>query len=252
MPIMPSHHPLPFCVSLTGADDAVHPQTLRSISETFAFAEWAILYFPEKEGSARNPSTAWRERFLATSPARSAAHLCGKRVFLELLDDELAPYRIDDLRRYGRVQLNINARGRLFNDEQVLKIYDRLLHAGMTLILQYHDESKDLIGLFLGGRSNEELHRIHVLFDGSKGRGVRPTEWPKPLTMPGLPMTCGYAGGLGPDVMTQEIVRIAGAVESSGSAYWVDMESGLRTNNQFDPDKAVEVLDAVLMFSQDS
>ena len=55
-------------VSITGADDKVLPAELAALSARYTnpiTPEWAILYFPEKEGTPRNPSAAWREAFLA-------------------------------------------------------------------------------------------------------------------------------------------------------------------------------------------
>ena len=49
-------------VSLTGADDHVAPEALAALSAQYPFVEWAILYFPEKDGTPRNPSAPWREK----------------------------------------------------------------------------------------------------------------------------------------------------------------------------------------------
>ena len=109
-------------VSLTGADDCVAPESLAALSEQYPFAEWAILFFPEKEGTPRNPSGVWREKFLALKLPYTAAHLCGTQVFRELLDPVMAQSLIADLSRYRRIQLNINARRPEFTDEEVLAI----------------------------------------------------------------------------------------------------------------------------------
>lgn len=50
----------PNLISITGADDSVNPQDLLRLSVQHPQAEWAILYFPEKEGDPRNPSAQWR------------------------------------------------------------------------------------------------------------------------------------------------------------------------------------------------
>lgn len=230
-------------VSLTGADDCVAPEALAALSAQYPFAEWAILYFPEKEGSPRNPSGAWREKFLALKLPYTAAHLCGSQVFRELLNPELAPSRITDLSRYRRIQLNINARRQEFTDEEVLAIYRTLLDAGLHLILQYHDASRRVIQMFVAEAVPESLSRIGILYDASKGTGQRPEFWPPMSTVGSTPLFCGYAGGLGPDVLEGELPRIREAATAwRDLPFWIDMESGLRTDGEFDLSKAESVL----------
>lgn len=230
-------------VSLTGADDCVAPEALAALSAQYPFAEWAILYFPEKDGTPRNPSAPWREKFLALDLPYTAAHLCGTRVFHALLDPELAQSVISDLSRYRRIQLNINARRQDFTDEEVLAIYRTLHQAGLRLILQHHAGSERVIEQFLYDLDEEGMKRVDILFDASKGTGQRPDAWPAPHR---FNLFCGYAGGLGPDVLEAELPKIKAAVAQAQSRrdlpYWIDMESGIRTENAFDLEKAERVL----------
>lgn len=228
-------------VSLTGADDHVAPEALAALSVQYPFVEWAILYFPEKDGTPRNPSAPWREKFLALDLTYTAVHLCGTRVFQALLDPELAHSVISDLSRYRRIQLNINARRPEFTDEEVLAIYRTLHGAGLRLILQHHAGSERVIEQFLYELDEEGMKRVDILFDASKGTGQRPDTWPAPHR---FNLFCGYAGGLGPDVLEAELPKIKAAVAQSRRdlPYWIDMESGIRTDNVFDLEKAERVL----------
>jgi len=82
-----------------------------------------------------------------------------------------------------------------------------------------------------------------VLFDSSGGRGLAPVSWPAPL--PGT--TCGYAGGLGPDTLTEQLPLIHTA--ANGRGYWIDMEGRLRTpEDRFDLDRARRCLEIVADF----
>jgi len=231
-------------VSFTGADDKVSPDALAAITRRAALpVEWGILYYPELEGAARVPGTAWRERFLALGLPHSAVHLCGVQVFREILDASTAPARITDLKRYARVQLNINARGVQFTPAEVLAVYGTLHQAGLSLILQYNDDSKTLIDQFVAQLNHEGLSRIHVLFDGSKGLGQRPAAWSASVSFKGHALFCGYAGGLGPDVVAAELPKIAAAAQAGSNApYWIDMETGVRTDDVFDLAKVETVL----------
>lgn len=230
-------------VSLTGADDHVAPEAMAALSAQYPFVEWAILYFPEKEGTSRNPSGVWRENFLALKLPYTAAHLCGVQVFRELLNPATAPSLITDLSRYRRIQLNINARRPEFTDEEVQAIYRTLHQAGLRLILQHHAGSERVIEQFLCDLDEEGMKRVDILFDASKGTGQRPDAWPAPHR---FNLFCGYAGGLGPDVMESELPKIKAAVAQAQSRrelpYWIDMESGIRTENAFDLEKAERVL----------
>lgn len=228
-------------VSLTGADDQVAVESLAALSAKYPFAEWAVLWHPEKEGTQRVPSALWRERFLSLELPYVAAHLCGKQIFRELLTHGTAESRITDLSRYRRIQLNINARRRDFTDEEVLEIYRTLHGAGLRLILQHHAESEEVIERFLYDLDEDGMKRIDILFDSSKGTGQRPPAWPQPHR---FNLFCGYAGGLGPDVLSAELPKIKAAVALSGRElpYWIDMESGIRTENEFDLKKVEQVL----------
>lgn len=231
-------------ISLTGADDQVSPDALARISARYPKVEWAILYFPEKEGTPRNPSRQWREDFLASRLPNTAAHLCGKEVFRDLLDPKKLDQRVADLSRYGRIQLNINARDQEFSDDEVLSIYRTLHQAGLRLILQHHAASESVINQFIGELDVSARKEVDILFDASKGAGQLPERWPVPED---VHLFCGYAGGLGPDVLEAELPRIEASVaKSTGGSefpFWIDMESGLRTDNQFDLDKAISVLE---------
>lgn len=227
-------------VSITGADDKVDIAHLARLSRKYDLAEWAILYFPEREGTPRNPSAAWRDRFLSSGLPQSAAHLCGERVFRDLLANAEGQRRLVDLARFSRIQLNINARHKIFTEPEVRAVYRRLLDAGMTIIVQYHRDSMPLIDDLLLHASCDERARIHVLFDASRGTGIQPDHWAAPLRIDNENLCCGYAGGLGPAVLDAQLPAIERA--AAGTNYWIDMETGVRTDNAFDLDKVERVL----------
>lgn len=219
-------------VSLTGADDAVDPAELAALSLRFPFVEWALLYFPEKAGTPRNPSASWRERFLLQGLSHTAAHLCGTAVFQALLNPAQAPALLEDLSRYHRIQVNINAKSAQFSLPEVLSVYWTLHLAGLPLILQYHEGSAQAVQQFLGHAPKN----VSLLFDASKGTGQLPEAWPTPWP----DLYCGYAGGLGPVVLPTALPKILAA--SKGHPVWIDMESGVRTANQLDLQKAERIL----------
>ncbi len=232
-------------VSLSGPDDKVRVTELRALCSSYPAIklEYGVLYFPEKEGLARYPSAQWRQKLAAENlPCTVTAHLCGKQVFQDILAGE--PSRIRDLLRYSRLQVNINARHQIFTESEVFRIYDRLIERGARLILQYHAGSEQTIKRYLASRGLTACTACDVLFDSSKGTGVSPEAWPVPLAG-GLGRTSfGYAGGLGPETVRQAWPRICAAT-SDQERFWVDMESGIRTGNEFDLEKVRTVLSTI-------
>ena len=226
------------CVSLTGPDDKTDIGALAALAERFPFVEWALLYVPHNEGTPRNPTRTWREAFFnANVKGSSAVHLCGSLAFNELLAGTLPA----DILRADRLQLNVNARRREFTDEQVLEIYKRSLKLGPDIILQRHADTANLINQFLAGLSASDAERVHVLLDESKGTGLAPASWSRPASLEGV--YCGFAGGVGPHnaAVTLHMLR---AIHAPDEPWWVDMESGIRTENEFDMAKAQAVLEA--------
>lgn len=234
-------------ISLTGADDRVKVESLQCMSEEFPFVEWALLYLPGKEGTPRNPSRAWRESFheaFTSQGAAHAVHLCGSEAFREMLEDRLPA----DLTRFERVQLNINPRRIDFNDEQIIELFEVAITRWSRVILQYHEGSATAIPTWLNrmvaeGRS---LQNVDVLIDFSRGRGIEPAKWAIPPEFTALhdTQTVGLAGAIGPD----NIERALSQGSELQRPYWADMESGIRTENQFDVAKARQVLMAGARF----
>ena len=102
-------------------------------------------------------------------------------------------------------------------------------HPECQFIIQYTDRRAGLLPALAG------LPNHAILFDASAGRGVAPEGWPAPL--PGH--FCGYAGGINPDNVAGHIDKIAAA---GAQDTWIDMESGVRTDDRFDLDKVRRVL----------
>ena len=77
--------------------------------------------------------------------------------------------------------------------------------------------------------------QIEYLFDKSGGRGTEGFEhWPEPEKEG----RCGYAGGISPDNAGKAMEFID---RHSDRRTWIDMESGVRTDDWFDLDKVREV-----------
>lgn len=222
-------------ISFTGADNNTDPVRLRELTIAhYDTIEWAILLFPEKEGTPRNPTYAKRMEIVEeVTPQWTAAHLCGELVFREILAGDKS--RLTELAIYNRLQLNINARKPIFTDDEILRIYHTLHDQNANIIVQYHADSAAVIKRYC--EQIPSYRAPDALFDTSKGKGIVPSEWPSPL----YGMYCGYAGGISPDNVAQ--VRADVEKKTQGMPYWLDMETGVRTNNEFDVDKCWKVME---------
>jgi len=225
------------CVTLTGADDSVVPGDLIDISREFPFVEWGILV-GSSMGSTRFPSRAWIDYLLsavsmAGVPVNLSLHICGVyireiRTGHSSLRNALGP----KLCEFQRAQLNWHAeyQGRI--GEHILKAFRSLYPWEPEIIFQL-DGVNEAIMSEADGR-----FRCSGLFDASHGAGELPSEWRLPRT----DMQCGWAGGLGPDNVAEQLEKIR---ELARGPFWIDMETKLFTDGEFDLTKCRAVLEAV-------
>ena len=215
-------------VSITGADDDVSVADLNRLSADYPFAEWAVLLMPERMGGIRFPSEAWIRNFTVFHSGRhKAMHLCGSGL-IGFLKGE--PEILDLMRGFGRIQLNLefgDVEGQYRAEDLIARVK---AHPEFQFIVQYTDKRRDLLPML------RALPNHALLFDGSAGRGVLPDRWPAPLAG----HVCGYAGGINPDNVGETLEKIAQAAGNEET--WIDMESGVRTQDRFDLEKVCRVL----------
>jgi hypothetical protein len=235
-------------VTLTGADESIDPKALFGISHEYPFVEWGILYGSKSaHGSPRYPGRDWRDTLHADARVRYAgidlklsAHLCGRFVRDFVLDgkfsvaDVMAP---EDLRVYQRVQLNFHAHhhpGSTPFIEAMRKVQ------GKEFIFQMDEVNDDL----WTSAAKADLPAV-PLFDTSGGAGILPHTWPRPYAN----VYCGYAGGLGPENLVEQLRAISAS--AIGTAHvWIDMETRVRSENDavFDEKKCRRVLELAAPF----
>jgi hypothetical protein len=210
-------------VTITGADDDVEPEKLAELSEMFPFVEWGILWSSKRSGHARRyPSRAWLD-MACLKKCRLALHLCG-RVARDVLSGPVHHMPLGmDMTRFARVQLNgyqapadfgFIEFARLRTTQWILQVpeMDRFRSAEVDVAL-------------LGGRP-----KASILFDPSGGKGLTFMDHREgiPGSLSGQGM--GFAGGIGPTNVVQAVMEC----DRFGEPFWIDMESGVRTNDEFD------------------
>jgi hypothetical protein len=226
-------------VTFTGADDSVPPARLAEISADYPWVEWGILFSGKWQGTPRYPTPRWLQALHGafdrpTVRPQAAAHLCGNwvRNLVELADIGWFGQYGEIVSVFGRVQLNFH--GQFHRQHHNFRKALAVLRPQMILQCDGVNDgaAEDLAG-------QRGLNCV-PLFD------TLPATWPDAW----LGVYCGYAGGLGPDNVVDQLHRIEDA--SQGQPFWIDMERRVRTDDDqvFDLGRVLKVIEAVAPFVQ--
>ena len=151
-----------------------------------------------------------------------ALHLCGK-IAHDLVHDSDWSVAYKDLDGYmdlfDRIQLNIPKTKR-FSREMTFP-------EDKQIIIQLHEGTQELFDCY------KHLPNVVGFQDASGGRGIAETEWMLPETEP-----FGYAGGINPENVVKVVQELNEICETD---FWIDMETGIRTNDKFDVTKCEEI-----------
>lgn len=220
----------PQFITFTGADEYTDVAAMLALSSRYPI-EWGILLSPKRQGSGRYPPAATVMKLQAYAPAlKLSAHLCGQYAADLIRAGALPIYRQplnpqSFIRKCQRVQVNS---GLPLDELNVGEVSEWAASIGVRVIYQTRTWFP-------------EDDRVDWLFDVSGGRGIAPGEWIRPPI--GSKAIHGYAGGLNPDNIARNIEMIEW---EAGANYWVDMETGVRDeNDRFSLDKCRAVCEAV-------
>lgn len=229
-------------VTITGADDSTDIKQLVDLSAEFSFVEWGVLVSKKEEGNYRFPSRAWIDGFgkaAADHRLKVAMHLCGRwsRDFcIRCLDFTDLPSVADFAQR-----IQINTHGYNYSDSRQVD-FDWPLQdlKSKWFIFQWTP-----VGEMLSNSARGKEYQVSGLFDRSGGNGILPTlGWASSRYFP-FPM--GYAGGLGPDNVVEQLHQIMYHSRESQFDTWIDMEKRVRTedDSQLDLARVRRVLERV-------
>lgn len=211
----------PAFIAFTGVDRLELRDEMEQLANRYPI-EWGILIDESPRGSTLFPAPDIVRDLLEGSTLRWAAHICGALATRIASGEEKTPQAL--LRQFGRLQINHGFSGSTPAQARHCSGYASLV--GARAVLQCQGEFP---------RDNE----VDWLFDVSFGRGSRPAAWP---SLPGGGTFCGYSGGINADNVRDILAAIAAA---PGSTYWIDMESGVRTDGLLDLGKCEAVCRAV-------
>jgi len=234
-------------VTISGADDKVAISDLQALTERYPFVEWAILFSPKKHGEPRYPTMSWIHDIgmLDGTKFNKALHLCGGYARFFAMGKGEPDWNIKDLLDtiddFERVQINL--RNQL--DDIDIKHLARNMFESLVLdyIIQLSDDSDRsrnfLDQINLAVKSLNPVYNVYPFLDASGGRGVEAKNWQMNLS---IKHQRGYAGGINPGNVESIVKEIAASLPD-GEQFWIDMESGIRTDDNFDLKLVQDVLE---------
>jgi N-(5'phosphoribosyl)anthranilate (PRA) isomerase len=232
--------------TVSGADDTVSPDDLLALTRIYPFVEWGILLSRSREGTPRYPSHQWIRQLMMVKSKynlppeaggegewqtrfKTSGHLCGSWA-RDLTRGNLSFFHEQTGNAYGfdRFQINFDLSKDGFNVDAVVKAL-----IGITYIIQVKGND-DSIVLALRTRGAQ----AYPLFDSSGGAGIEPSQWPKKKYD-----WSGFAGGLDPDHLEDQLDKISKI--AGDQRVWVDIESGVQTDNRLDLKKVEKYLSII-------
>ena len=230
-------------VTVTGADNGTSIQEMIDVATEFPFVEWGIL-FSERRDRNRYPGVEWlntlKEQFLNLN---LSAHICGKWM-REIADGRwgLPPEMEAIMKAFDRVQLNFRTYASKIDRPAFLHgLRERLaVTPGVQFIFQLGEFDSDILKEACVTPPHEPAGIDAVaVFDLSGGTGVLPEYWPSSEGR-----YVGYAGGLSPDNVADQLKVLETHVGEGAGLAWIDAESHLRTDDRFDMQKVRKFLAA--------
>lgn len=218
-------------VTITGADDSIHPGDLKIFTKLYPFIEWGILVSKKNFGVPRYPTLNWLNQLKEVKDTNIGSfnlscHLCGRYVRELVIGKDTAIQELGDLWNiFERIQINFHGIKHNTTEDMINLL---LKYPEKEFIFQYDDVNIDAVHMAYKAGVN-----CSALFDRSGGAGILPDEWPEPIEG----IKCGYAGGLSPHNLEKQIKIIENIV--GDEPFWIDMETHVRTadNKNFDLNK---------------
>lgn len=212
----------PSFVTFTGVDERTDIGRMLALSSMYPI-EWGILFSPKQQGEGRYPPLSFLERLIESGADRGivlSAHICGQYA-RDVVNQMRCPLPLRPfMGAFDRIQVNTTLAG--IAPDWIVEFVNEFA-PGATGILQTRT-------IF------PQDPAIDWLFDQSGGNGLRPEAWPAANS----PACCGYAGGIGPDNLADTLTALTPKIPP-GKAFWIDMETGVRTDDRFDLDKCEQV-----------
>lgn len=215
-------------ITFTGVDAMTDICALQEIQREFPLVEFGVLIAGHFGG--RCPDKGYI-RELSCSGLNLSLHVCGKYT-KELLQTgcwDIIREASDDLKGFSRCQLNVSGR----KPKEGTKTIVCPPELQEVIIQQRPDDTQIFDSLLC-------KNHISILMDSSGGRGIDTD------IIPFRYHKVGYAGGIYYGNVRDKLSILFSLEEVE--TFWIDMESGVRTDDWFDVQKVRKVLNVCREF----
>lgn len=184
--------------------------------------EWGVLLSQAAGAHPKYPDHEWVESLCHFAQANGMAlsgHVCGAWT-QQMLGGEWPP--VMQRFSFNRLQLNI---AKVNAESLQTERWGHLLPKACEVIVQFNHRKPRFDPVALVHELERAGHTASVLLDASGGRGIETAGWPAPPPVG----KAGYAGGIKPENIREQLGQIATVTAGCDQTIWVDMESGVRT-----------------------
>lgn len=226
-------------VTFTGVDEKTDLRHLQELWDKNQYIEWGILYSKKSMGIEKKYPNATKMLEIVATNTNKSLHLCGS-VVRDILEKGHFAYDITYLMTsVNRVQLNFNLKR---TNIDLVKFLGSVDDYHIPFILQVNDNNKQFIDAIT---PFVDKNRFHYLFDASGGVGKELQEIPQPIEN----KICGWAGGLNPVNLENKLIQLESELPKD-LPIWIDMETGVRTDDYFDLTKVEKCVEIINRFNQ--
>ena len=219
-------------ITFTGIDAKTDIQDLIDIQRGYPIVEFGVLtsyHWYENGNRYLNPaflSNLWA----GNGELNLSLHICGSAAHDAVVGDwhKINDHLFETIDLFKRIQVNVA--NRTDNPDRIAGLPNK----SVELIIQQTVGNTALFGssVWLG---EDEAARVSMLLDASGGRGID-----TPLEVWESTSKIGYAGGFNPDNVAGKLEYLLENVKKG--TFWIDMESGVRTDDWFDTTKVRQVI----------
>ena len=219
-------------ITFTGVDDHTDFHRLVDIKKKYPKVEFGVLVSRKWFENGTRYLSPFKAKALRGLGLNLSAHLCGSmaRDVLHMggfANTDDFPEIIDI---FSRVQLNVSK----YDEPENMSPYIQPGPLQEIIIQQDFNHNTFMLCRIASGDC------ISILLDESGGKGIE-----NPFRLPSYlhNVHVGFAGGINPDNVVAKIREITSL--PSINRFWIDMESGVRTDDRFDLDKVEKVCQLV-------
>ncbi len=219
-------------ITFTGVDDETDFNRLVSIQQRYPKVEFGVLVSRKWVENGKRYLSPFKTKELRGLGLRLSAHLCGSiaRDVLRMGGFSNTGDFSEIIDMFSRVQLNVSN----YDEPENMSPYILPGPLQEIIIQQAFNHNTFMLCRIASGDC------ISILLDGSGGNGID-----TPINMPIYLQNVhvGFAGGISPDNVVAKVQEITSLPHVN--RFWIDMESGVRTNDRFDLDKVEQVCELV-------